>query len=132
MKTEGWLFVGAAAFYGAIALIYSYMTGDVIGTTVLALNGGLALIIGTYVLFTGKRVGVRPEDRLDGRIEEADADYGFFSPHSWWPLPVAAGAATTFVGLIFATWIMVLGVTLLLWGVFGWLFEYQRGDFADF
>ncbi len=132
MKIEGWLFVSAAAFYGVIAFIYSTMTGDVIGTTVLALNAGLAIIIGTYVLFTGKRVGTRPEDRLDAAIEEADSDYGFFSPHSWWPLPVAAGAATTFVGLIFATWIMVLGVTVLLWGVFGWLFEYQRGDFADF
>lgn len=132
MKVEGWLFVSASAFYALIAVIYNVMTGDVIGTTVLALNAGLAVIIGTYVLFTGKRVGVRPEDRLDASIEEADADYGFFSPHSWWPLPVAAGAATTFLGLIFATWIMVLGVTVLLWGVFGWLFEYQRGDFADF
>lgn len=132
MKVEGWLFTGAAGFYAVIALIYSKMTGDVIGTTALALTAGLSIIIGTYTLFTGKRVGIRPEDRLDAEIEDADADYGFFSPHSWWPLPVAAGAAITFLGLIFATWIIVFGATLLLWGVFGWLFEYQRGEFADY
>ena len=132
MKVEGWLFTGAASFYAVIAVIYSKMTGDVIGTTALALTAGLTIIIGTYTLFTGKRVGIRPEDRLDAEIADADADYGFFSPHSWWPLPVAGGAALTFLGLIFATWIIVFGVTLLLWGVFGWLFEYQRGEFADY
>ncbi len=131
MKIEAWLFIGAAAFYAAIAVIYHFVAGDVIGTTVLALNAGLSIIIGWYVLLTGKRVGIRPEDRLDADIEEADADYGFFSPHSWWPLPVAAGAAITFTGLVFATWIVVLGISLLLWAVFGWLFEYQRGEFAD-
>lgn len=131
MKIEGGLFLGGSALYFLVAVIYSVMSGDVVGTTVLALNGGLALIIGTYILLTGKRVGVRPEDREDADITEADPDYGFFSPHSWWPLPVAAGAALTFLGLIFAVWISILGVTLLLWAVFGWLFEYQRGDFAD-
>jgi hypothetical protein len=93
--------------------------------------GAFALIIGFYVLFTGKRVGARPEDRLDAEIDEADPNYGFFSPHSWWPLPVAAGAAITFLGLIFATWIMVIGITMLLVAVFGWLFEYYRGEFVS-
>jgi len=131
MKIEGGLFVGGAVFYALIAWIYSVMTGDVIGTTVLALTCGLAVIIGFYVLATGKRIGTRPEDRADGNIEEADSDYGFFSPHSWWPLPVAIGAWLTFIGLIFATWIVVLGIVVLLTSVFGWLFEYHRGDFVQ-
>ncbi len=131
MKIEGGLFIGGAVFYAVIAWISSAMSGDVIGTTVLALTGGLSVIIGFYVLATGKRIGQRPEDRLDAEIEEADAEYGFFSPHSWWPLPVAVGAWLTFLGLIFATWIVVLGITVLLIAVTGWLFEYQRGDFIQ-
>lgn len=131
MKIEGWLFVSGAIFYGFLAWIYSAVSGDVVGTTVLALTAGLAIIIGFYVLATGKRIGLRPEDRADAEIEEADSDYGFFSPHSWWPLPVAIGTWLTFMGLIFATWIVVLGVTILLIAVFGWLFEYQRGDFVQ-
>ncbi len=130
MKIESGMFIGGAVFYAVIALIYSYMSGDVVGTTVLALTGGLAAIIGFYVRVTGKHVGVRPEDRLDGEIDEADPNYGFFSPHSWWPLPVAVGAWVTFLGLVFATWLMVFGVTILLLSVFGWLFEYHRGPFA--
>ncbi|MEY3278053.1 MAG: hypothetical protein RLZZ426_539 [Actinomycetota bacterium] len=131
MKIEGGLFLGGAVFYTILGVIYSVVSGDVIGTTVLALMGAFALIIGFYVLFTGKRVGARPEDRLDAEIDEADPNYGFFSPHSWWPLPVAAGAAITFLGLIFATWIMVIGITMLLVAVFGWLFEYYRGEFVS-
>jgi len=131
MKIEGGLFLGGALFYTLLGVIYSVVSGDVIGTTVLALMGAFALIIGFYVLFTGKRVGARPEDRLDAEIDEADPNYGFFSPHSWWPLPVAAGAAITFLGFIFATWIVVIGVTMLLVAVFGWLFEYYRGDFVS-
>jgi hypothetical protein len=131
MKIEGGLFMSGAIFYFIISYIYWIMSEEVVGTTALALTGGLALIIGFYVLATGKRIGIRPEDRLDAEIEEADADYGFFSPHSWWPLPVAAGAWMTFMGLIFATWIVVLGITVLLIAVAGWLFEYQRGDFVQ-
>lgn len=131
MKVEGGLFLGGAVFYAIIAVIYSVMSGDVVGTTALALTGGLSLIIGFYVWATGRRIGVRPEDRLDAEVEEADADYGFFSPHSWWPLPVAVGTWLTFMGLVFATWIVVLGITVLLISVFGWLFEYQRGDFVQ-
>ena len=131
MKVESGLFLGFAAFYFVITGIYSYMSGDVIGTTVLLLTGGLSIIIGFYVYQTGKRIGVRPEDRLDAEIDEADPNYGFFSPHSWWPLPVAVGMWLTFMGLIFATWLVVLGAAVLLIAVFGWQFEYHRGDFAE-
>ena len=131
MKIESGMFLGFSFFYVIVAVVYNVVTGDVIGTTVLGLTGGLAVIIGFYLRVTGKNVGIRPEDRNDGDIEEADPNYGFFSPHSWWPLPVALGAWVTFLGLVFATWLMVFGVFILLVSVFGWLFEYHRGDFAE-
>lgn len=131
MKIEGGLFLGGAVFYFVIAAIYGVMTGDLLGITVIGLTGGLSLIIGSYVLFTGKRVGVRPEDRQDAEIDEADPNYGFFSPHSWWPLPVAFFTSVTFAGLIFAVWLLVIGVVGLLISVAGWLFEYETGAFAE-
>jgi hypothetical protein len=82
------------------------------------------------VLYTAKRVYPRPEDRLNGDIEEADPEYGFFSPHSWWPLAIGISAAIIGVGLIFAVWIIVFGVFLLFMSLFGWMFEYYRGEFA--
>ena len=130
MKIEGLLFALGSAFYLAIAAIYWYFSGDVIGTTALALTGALAFLVAFYALYTAKRVYPRPEDRLNGDIEEADPEYGFFSPHSWWPLAIGLSAATIGVGLIFAVWIIVFGVFLLFMSLFGWMFEYYRGEFA--
>jgi hypothetical protein len=86
VKTEGKIFAFGAVFFFAVALIYWYFARDPIGTTALALCGGLAFLVGFYVLYTAKRVYPRPEDRGDAEIDEADPEYGFYSPHSWWPL----------------------------------------------
>jgi hypothetical protein len=130
VKIEGLLFALGSAFYLAIAGIYWYFSRDVIGTTALTLTGALAFLVAFYVLYTAKRVYPRPEDRLNGDIEEADPEYGFFSPHSWWPLAIGISAAIIGVGLIFAVWIIVFGVFLLFMSLFGWMFEYYRGEFA--
>ena len=130
MKIEGLLFALGSAFYLAIAAIYWYFSRDVIGTTALALTGALAFLVAFYVLYTSKRVYPRPEDRLNGDIEEADPEYGFFSPYSWWPLAIGISAAIIGVGLIFAVWIIVFGVFMLFMSLFGWMFEYYRGEFA--
>jgi hypothetical protein len=63
-------------------------------------------------------------------MDEADPEYGFYSPHSWWPLAVAVPAVIVVLGLIFAVWLIVLGVAALILGLIGFLFEYYRGEFA--
>lgn len=130
MKIEAFLFALGFVFYSIVAGAYWYLSRDEIGTTVLALTGALAFLVAFYIWYTSKRVYPRPEDRLDANIDEADPEYGFFSPHSWWPLVVAFAASVVVLGLIFAVWLIVLGVFLLLIGLVGWLFEYYRGEFA--
>ena len=130
MKIEALLFAIGTVFYLVVAAIYWVLTQDQIGTTVLALTGALAFLVAFYLFVTSKRVYPRPEDRTDAEIDEADPEYGFFSPHSWWPLPVAFGAFLVANGFIFAAWLVVLGVCVLLFGLVGWMFEYYRGDFA--
>jgi uncharacterized membrane protein HdeD (DUF308 family) len=117
-------------FYSVVAGIYWYLSRDEIGTTALALTGALAFLISFYALYTSKRVYPRPEDRLTAEIDEADPEYGFFSPHSWWPLVVGFSTMLIVLGLIFAVWLIVLGVSVLIVGLVGWLFEYYRGEFA--
>jgi hypothetical protein len=90
----------------------------------------MAFLISFYALYTSKRVYPRPEDRLDAEMDEADPEYGFYSPHSWWPLAVALSTVTVVLGLIFAVWLIVLGVAALVLGLVGLLFEYYRGEFA--
>lgn len=130
MKVEGRIFALGAAFFWLVALIYWYFARDPIGTTALALCGALAFLVAFYVLYTAKRVFPRPEDRLDGEIDEADPEFGFFSPHSWWPLVMGFATFVVVLGLIFAVWVIAVGVVFLLIALVGWLFEYYRGDFA--
>lgn len=130
MRIEGGLFGLGALFFIPIAAIYWYFSRDEIGTTALALTGALAFLVAFYVLYTAKRVYPRPEDRMDAEVDEADPEYGFFSPYSWWPLVVGIGAFLITLGLIFAVWLIVLGVSVLILALVGWLFEYYRGSFA--
>jgi hypothetical protein len=130
MKIEGWIFGVGAIFYFLVASIYWFLSRDEIGTTALVMTGALAFLVAFYILYTAKRVYPRPEDRDDAEVDEADPEYGFFSPHSWWPLAVGIGAMVTVFGLVFAVWVIVLGVAVLVLSVIGWLFEYYRREFA--
>src|SRR5664279_303046 len=127
MKTEGLLFAGCAFFFAAVDAVYWTLSHDPTGTTALALAVGLAFLVGFYLFVTGRRTGMRPEDRPDGEISEAAGEYGFFSPHSWWPLFAAASTAVAAVGVAFAWWLAILGLMFVIMSAFGFVLEYYRG-----
>lgn len=131
MKIEGWIFGLGFIFFLPLSAIYWFLSRDPIGTTALAMSAGLSIIVAFYVLYTAKRVYPRPEDRMNAEIDEADPEYGFFSPHSWWPLMIGLGGFIIALGLIFAVWVIVFGAAFLLIALVGWLFEYYRRDFAQ-
>ena len=131
MKIEGWIFGLGFLFFLPLSAIYWFFSRDPIGTTALAMSAGLSIIVAFYVLYTAKRVYPRPEDRMNAEVDEADPEYGFFSPHSWWPLMIGLGAFIIALGLIFAVWVIVFGAAFLLIALVGWLFEYYRRDFAQ-
>lgn len=130
MKVGGWSFGLGAIFFLLVGGAYYFFSRDEIGTTALVMTGGLAFLVAFYVLYTNKRLDGLPEDRANAEIDEADPEYGFYSPHSWWPLPVGFAAMLIALGFIFAAWLVVLGVAALMVAVIGWLFEYYRGAFA--
>jgi hypothetical protein len=131
MKVEGLIFAVFAAFFAVVAVVYGLMSHEVVGTTALVLSGGLSVAIGFYLLRLSSRFGPRPEDRLDGEISDQAGEFGFYSPHSWWPLPTAASAAIMVCGFAFGWWLTVLGVFLLLSSAVGFVFEYYRGYHAE-
>jgi len=100
MNVGGKLFAYGTVLYFGIGIVYWFMSGDVVGTSLLALTGGLAFLIAFYVLFTSKRVGTLPEDVETALISDADTDYGFFSPHSWWPFAIGASTFVFVLGFI--------------------------------
>jgi hypothetical protein len=130
MKVEGWLFVGCAAFFAIMDVIYWHFSKDPTGTTALALSVGLAFLTGFYLLFTGRRLPPRPEDRPDAEIAEGTGELGFFSPHSWWPLITGMSAATAALGAAIGWWLFLIGMLFVLLSAIGFVFEYYRGQYA--
>jgi uncharacterized membrane protein len=130
MKFEGGLFIGCAIFFGVVDVIYWFLSKEVTGTTALALAVALAFLIGFYLLFTGRRLPLRPEDTPDGEIEEGTGELGFFSPHSWWPLYVGLAAAISAFGVAIGWWLFLIGLLALFLTVIGFVFEYYRGVWA--
>ena len=130
MKFEGSLFIGCAVFFGASDIVYWYFSKDPTGTTALALAVGLAFLTGFYLLFTGRRLPPRPEDRPDAEIAEGTGELGFFSPHSWWPLFVSLAAATAAIGVAIGWWLFLIGLLGVFLTVIGFVFEYYRGIYA--
>jgi len=130
MKFEGSLFIGCAIFFGAADIVYWYFSKDPTGTTALALAVGLAFLTGFYLLFTGRRLPPRPEDRPDAEIAEGAGELGFFSPHSWWPLFVGLASGVAALGVAIGWWLFLIGLLGVFLTVIGFVFEYYRGTFA--
>jgi protein-S-isoprenylcysteine O-methyltransferase Ste14 len=130
VKYAGILFAAGTVFFGVVGTIYAVWSRDWIGGTALIFTGFMTALIAFYTLYTAKRLDNRPEDDMQANQDEAAPDYGFYSPHSWWPLPMGFSAMLVALGLIFATWLLIAGVIFLMMSIVGLVFEYYRGDFA--
>ncbi len=127
MKVEGLVFALYAAFLVTISAAYWFLSEDPTGTTCIALAGALAFIVGYYLLFTARRMEARPEDRADAEISEGSGEMGFFSPHSYWPIYLAASFTLTTLGIAFGLWLFLVGFAFVVVTSMGFLFEYYVG-----
>lgn len=131
MRNAGWLFGAFAAFFAFLGAIYWVLAEEPAGATALVFTAGLGFLVAFYLLFTAKRLEPLPEDDLEGDIAEGAGEQGFYSPHSWWPLPLGLGAAIVGLGLVFVMWwLILLGLVTTMFSVTGLVFEYYRGEFA--
>ncbi len=127
MKTNWRLFVGLSIFYVVMTLIYYFLGGEAVGISGMLLSACLAGMVGFYLWFTDKRIGRDlPEDRLDAEIAEGAGELGFYSPHSWWPLPVALSSMVTALSLLVGWWMTLIGVGALVISIIGFVTEYEK------
>ncbi|WP_166971676.1 cytochrome c oxidase subunit 4 [Brevibacterium atlanticum] len=132
MKSSIYVFNLCGIFFIAVGVFYGFFTDftELVGFPALLLVGAMALMIGVYLWLTDRRVGVQPQDNDDAEISDADADYGFFSPWSWWPIVCAGAGAVAFYGIAMGWWIFPFGAVLGLVALVGLSYEHDRGDFA--
>ncbi len=102
-----------------------------VGAVAIALSGILSGFISFYINLSRRgQGGILPEDRLDAEIDDGEAEQGFGSPWSWWPIMLALSAGLVFTGLAIGIWVSFIGGPVLIVSLIGWQYEYYRGHFA--
>jgi hypothetical protein len=139
MRVNTNIFWILAAFFWVVTALYvlwnlvdsGWKHIEWVGTVALALSGILGALIAFYVGATRRAQGGElPEDRVDADIDDGDPEIGYFSPWSWWPMVLAAGAATFFLGFAVGIWLCFIGAPIAFVAIIGWYYEYYRGYFA--
>ena len=137
MKTNIVVLLVLAVYFFAVATMYTVwslidrQSVEWAGTLAIGLSGVLTVFITFFLQIQFKNQGGElPEDRLDADIDEGDPELGFYSPWSWWPIILAAGAAIAILGFAVGIWIAFYAVPLVLIALVGWTYEYYRGYFA--
>jgi hypothetical protein len=132
VKVEALIFNLIAVFCFVCAIVYGFWSREPIGTTALALSGGLTILIGGFFWFVSRRIDPRPEDLKDADIADGAGELGFFSPASYWPLGIALSAGLMGVALAyFYPWLIITAAAALLITIGGLLFEYYVGQNAE-
>ena len=132
MKPEIKLFAVIGIFFVFAATLYGAWTGwgEPVGWVALYLCAGLGFMISFYLWKTASKLPLRPEDNLDGEIEEQAGNYGAFTPYSWTPLWLGLSASIIFLGVAAGFWIAVFGVVFGVYTLIGWVFEHYHGEHA--
>jgi hypothetical protein len=122
------MFVWLSAFVLVVAIVYGMWSKEPAGTTALVMAFGLCIMIGFYLGFTARRVDAGAQDNKEADVADEAGEVGFFSPHSWQPLSLGIGGALAFLGVALGWWLLYFSAPLLVVGLFGWVFEYYRGE----
>jgi hypothetical protein len=123
MKVEWRLFAGAAGFFSVTASAYWFVSYEDAGTTMLAISVPAFAFIAGWLWFQHRHVGPRPEDLAESDPADAAGDVGYFPSSSAWPFVLAAGVVVVANGMVFGPPIAVVGLLLMLAGVFGYARE---------
>ena len=132
MKPEIQMFNVIAGFFLLVGIIYGVVTDwtEWVGVIALILCAGLGAMIGFYLWMVARKLPLRPEDDLDGEIEQQAGYYGAFTPYSWWPLWLGIASALIFLGTAVAWWIIAFGALFGVFAVVGWVYESFHGEHA--
>ena len=133
------LWIIAVFFYG-VGILYTFWSiadhGEMewAGSLALMLTGAMATMIAAYLWWSVMRPvkgHVYPEDRLEAEIDDGDPELGHYSPWSWWPVALAAAISVFVLGIAVSTFLLPIGLALILITIVGWVFEYYRGHFVQ-
>ncbi|UZJ32805.1 cytochrome c oxidase subunit 4 [Streptomyces endophytica] len=128
MKAEAYLFAGVALFFLLTDAVYIWFAREPAGIAALTVSCFMAVVISFFCVVNYRRKGERPEDRQESEIHERSGPLDFFPPHSGYPIVVALGVALSGLGLVYAVWLLLIGLGVTVSAIFGMVFEFARRD----
>jgi hypothetical protein len=123
VKGEAWLFTGVALFFAVTGGSYVVYASEPAGFAALAVSCLMSALIAAFLWRQSYRTGRRPEDRKNVRVKEAGGTREYFPARSYFPVISAAGTALLGLGVIQGLWLFLIGVGVLVPGVYGFVFQ---------
>lgn len=128
MRTETYMFAGVAAFFLVTDAVYYGLSRDPAGAAVLTVSFLMSGLLSFFLAVQYRRKGRRPEDSKSAEISERTGELDFFPPSSPYPPLASLALAVLAVGLVFGWWLFLIGLALLVAGLFGLVFQFVRRD----
>jgi Cytochrome c oxidase subunit IV len=140
MTDEAAMLLRVSVFGFAAGIIYWFLSYEPLGTVALLLLGAGPGFAGLVLLQeqrarggTGESradalrrlAGIPPQDPPGPKDLEAE-DLGVLPLPTIWPLAASLGVAMLLTGLIYGLWLVILGLGLLAYAVWGWLAAVNR------
>ncbi|GGZ02712.1 aa3-type cytochrome oxidase subunit IV [Streptomyces poonensis] len=128
MTAEAALFAGVSAFFAVCATVYGWWAAEPAGTAALVVAFLMAALVSFFLLRQHRRTGTLPQSRKEADVHEATGPVAFFPPRSAFPVLAALGTALLGLGVVYGLWLFLIGVGLVVPGVYGFVFQYgDRG-----
>ena len=140
MTDEAGVLLRVSIFGFVIGIVYWFLTYEWLGTVCLLTLGAGPGVAGLILIQEQRARGGAGEPRAEalrrlagipppdppGPKDLAAEDLGVLPLPTIWPLAASLGVAVLFTGLIYGLWLVILGLGLLVYAVWGWLAAVNR------
>ena len=127
MKQEAKILLGLGLFFGIMCAVYWTWSLENAGGIMMFAGMTLGFLPGSYYYWWSRRIPTRPEDDENATMESGAGHVDAFPGSSIFPFTLGAGAFFVVLSLVFGVWLLVPGLSLVIWAMIGGVAEGRRG-----
>ena len=126
MRDEIRVYLGVAAFFVVIGLVYWFSSYEDAGSVMLAASALMGLVAGGSIWALSRHAAPRAEDDSNATLAEGAGPIGIFPTQSIWPFAVGLSAALFASGFAFGIWLVMAGGAGFVLALLGYIAEARR------
>jgi hypothetical protein len=127
MRVESKVLLSLGLFFGVMVTVYWNWGHENAGSVMMFSGMLLCFLPGGYYYWWSRRMKPRPEDDPQATQAQGAGVVGAFPGTSIWPFTLGMGAFFIVLALVFGIWLLVPGLGLVVWAMFGGTSEGRRG-----